>query len=61
MTIKQSEAERMLDLVAFVCLRNDEAMRDLSMDEAIKRAEEFARNEVIAYCEAMDIEGVDED
>lgn len=61
MTIKQSEAERMLDLVAFVCLRNDKAMLDLSMEEAVEKAEEFARNEVIAYCEAVDIEGVEED
>lgn len=61
MTIKQSEAERMLDFATFICLRNDKAMRDLSMEEALEKAEEFARNEVTTYCDAMDIEGVEED
>lgn len=61
MTIKQSEAERMLDFAAFICLRNDKAMLELSMEEAVESAEAFARHEMIAYCEAMDIESVEED
>ena len=61
MIIKQSEAERLLDFAAFICMRNDEKMRELSMEEAIKKAEDFARNEMIAFCEAEGIEGVYED
>lgn len=61
MIIKQSEAERLLDFAAFICLRNDEKMLELSMDEAVKKAEDFARNEMIEFCEAEGIEGVDED
>ena len=58
MIIKQSEAERLLNFATFICLRNDGKMRELSMEEAIEKAEDFARNEMIAFCEA---EGVDED
>ena len=61
MIIKQSEAERLLNFATFICLRNDEKMRELSMEEAIEKAEDFARNEMIAFCEAEGIEGVDED
>lgn len=61
MIIKQSEAERLLDFATFICLRNDGEMRELSMEEAVEKAEDFARNEMIAFCEAEGIEGVDED
>ena len=61
MIIKQSEAERLLNFAAFSGLRNDEKMRELSMEEAVEKAEDFARNEMIAFCEAEGIEGVDED
>ena len=61
MIIKQSEAERLLNFATFICLRNDGKMRELSMEEAIEKAEDFARNEMIAFCEAEGIEGVDED
>ena len=61
MIIKQSEAERLLNFATFICLRNDGKMRELSMEEAVEKAEDFARNEMIAFCEAEDIEGVDED
>lgn len=61
MTIKQSEAERMLTFAAFICMRYDGAMRKLSAEEALKKAEAFARNEMTVFCEAEGIEGVDED
>lgn len=61
MIIKQSEAERLLNFATFICLRNDGKMRELSMEEAVEKAEDFARNEMIAFCEAEGIEGVDED
>lgn len=61
MTIKQSEAERMLTFAAFICMRNDGAMRELSIKEALKKAEAFARNEMTVFCEMEGIEGVDED
>ena len=61
MIIKQSEAERLLNFAAFICLGNYEKMRELSMEEAIEKAEDFARNEMIAFCEAEGIEGVEED
>ena len=61
MTIKQSEAQRLFDLATFICLRNDGKMRELSIDEAVKKAEDFARNEVTVFCETEGIEGVDED
>ena len=61
MIIKQSEAERLLNFATFICLRNDGKMRELSMEEAIEKAEDFARNEMIEFCEAEGIEGVDED
>ena len=61
MTIKQSEAQRLLDFATFICLRNDGAMRKLSIEEAVKKAEDFARNEMIVFCEMEGIEGVDED
>ena len=61
MIIKQSEAERLLNFATFICLRNDGKMRELSMEEAIEKAEDFARNEMIAFCEAEGIEGVNED
>ena len=61
MIIKQSEAERLLDFAAFICLRNDGEMRELSMEEAVEKAEDFARNEMIDFCEAEGIEGVYED
>ena len=61
MIIKQSEAERLLNFATFICLRNDGEMRELSMEEDVEKAEDFARNEMIAFCEAEGIEGVDED
>lgn len=61
MTIKKTEAERMLTFAAFICMRYDGAMRELSIEEAVKKAEDFARNEMIVFCEAEGIEGVDED
>ena len=62
MIIKQSEAERLLNFATFICLRNDGEMRELmSMEEAVEKAEDFARNEMIAFCEAEGIEGVNED
>ena len=42
MIIKQSEAERLLDFATFICLRNDGEMRELSMEEAVEKAEDFA-------------------
>ena len=61
MIIKQSEAERLLNFATFICLRNDGKMRELSMEEAVEKAEDFARNEMIDFCEAEGIEGVYED
>ena len=61
MIIKQSEAERLLNFATFICLRNDGEMRELSMEETVEKAEDFARNEFIEFCEAEGIEGVDED
>ena len=61
MIIKQSEAERLLNFATFIYLRNNGEMRGLSMEETIEKAEDFARNEMIEFCEAEGIEGVDED
>ena len=60
MIIKQSELERMLTLATFICVRNDETLSRLSMKEAIEKAQAFARNEVITFCKAENIEGVEE-
>ena len=55
MIIKQSEAERLLNFAAFICLRNDGEMRELSMEEAVKKAEALGEKQGSAggFLEAM--------